>query len=522
MKLLIVDDQYVSAKGLSDGINWNKIGIDNVRIAQNAMEARLCFKDHVPDIVLCDIEMPVETGLDLIRWVRSEGYESRVIFLTCHAEFQYAKEAIALNVDDYIVQPAPYENIQRVVEKVIKLIKQKNEKQQYVNMGELYDKQKRNIRSSILLNYINGGIDDHAFNAFPGLWNEGDMCCLILIQVVGLKNPQEEPWDVSLLLSAITNYVEEIFEPGNYMHVTAAIQADTFCVALKGLTPTSLNEENIMLHLQYLHDAFELYMPQEIACYASDPCSPRELHSAWQKLLSHRDANVAHNSGVFSANNKVSKFDKHVNTVQHAANWKTLIQDSNFVAAEALITKILDDMIAEDKMTADSLLSFYQSFMQFVYENTDAKQIFSSPEAIELYRNGMKTVPDMKLLIHYVLEHYKRDETLQNAKGHKEIVQYVKNYIQNNMETCARVEDLARVVYLSADHLNKIFKKETGLTLKAYLLQEKMKEAKTLLKNTNLPVSYIAAKLGYTNFSHFSFTYKKEMGLTPLEERENV
>jgi two-component system response regulator YesN len=74
-------------------------------------------------------------------------------------------------------------------------------------------------------------------------------------------------------------------------------------------------------------------------------------------------------------------------------------------------------------------------------------------------------------------------------------------------------------VHLNADYLTRIFKKETGSTVKEYITSEKMKEAKRLLRTTQLPVSFIAAKLGYCNFSHFSYTFKKVMGYTPQEER---
>lgn len=57
------------------------------------------------------------------------------------------------------------------------------------------------------------------------------------------------------------------------------------------------------------------------------------------------------------------------------------------------------------------------------------------------------------------------------------------------------------------------------MTLKEYIIEQKIRAAQSLLKTTSLPVSFVAAKVGYSNFSHFSKAYKKVMGHTPQEER---
>ena len=111
MKLLIVDDQPGVLEGLVNGINWEKEGILQVVTAQNAEQARKEFEKGAPDIMLCDIEMPVENGLQLFCWVKDQQYETCCIFLTSHAEFDYAKEAIHLGAFVYILQPAPYQEV---------------------------------------------------------------------------------------------------------------------------------------------------------------------------------------------------------------------------------------------------------------------------------------------------------------------------------------------------------------------------------------------------------------------------
>ena len=90
-----------------------------VLVALNALEARAILQKNAVDVMLCDIEMPMENGLSLIRWVREQKMPVRCILLTAHPDFQYAREAIPLDVTDYIVQPAPYSEVLRVVRKAV-------------------------------------------------------------------------------------------------------------------------------------------------------------------------------------------------------------------------------------------------------------------------------------------------------------------------------------------------------------------------------------------------------------------
>ena len=70
--------------------------------------------------------------------------------------------------------------------------------------------------------------------------------------------------------------------------------------------------------------------------------------------------------------------------------------------------------------------------------------------------------------------------------------------------------------------MTRLFKKEMGISIKAYVIQQKLLEARRLLRTTNLTVSSVAVQLGYNNFSHFSAQYKREFGITPAEEQREA
>lgn len=119
MTVLLVDDQISILSGLISGLDWNNLGITSIKTADNAAQAKEILRQEPVDIMLCDIEMPGENGLSLLRWARNRGMDFICVFLTSHADFLYAKEAIQLNCFDYILQPARYDEIQATVSKAI-------------------------------------------------------------------------------------------------------------------------------------------------------------------------------------------------------------------------------------------------------------------------------------------------------------------------------------------------------------------------------------------------------------------
>ena len=192
--------------------------------------------------------------------------------------------------------------------------------------------------------------------------------------------------------------------------------------------------------------------------------------------------------------------------------WQKLLQTGCAQAMEQEACQLLDKLTVNNQLNSQTLRYFYQDFMQMLFSFPEKKRqgdMFREPEALELYRNGMKTVPDMKALVHYVASAWD-SETEENSQSTVEIIMA---YIAEHLENELRREELAEAVHLNPDYMARLFKKETGMNLKDYIIQQ------SLLCTTNLPISLIAAKVGYTNFGHFSTSYKKFYHKTPQEER---
>ena len=343
LKLLIVDDQKTVVDGLLNRIDWKSVDIDLALGANSAAEARRLLAEHRIDVMLCDIEMPVENGLSLVGWMREQGMETKCIFLTAHAEFSYAQKSVGLGAFDYVVQPAPYTQIKEAVARAVDSLRGQENRRliqvESVNVATVERKEEKE------------------------LWS--DDCDLLESAERTLKKMREDG-------ASNSECVEEL-----YQRLIDAIQRKT------------------------------------------------------------GDADVF---------------------------WQETLVDS---------------------------------------------------ESYDIYRGAKQSIEATMKLVRLCAGRLNHQELRQE----RDVVEEVIRYINENLDQEIHRQDLADHVYLNPDYLNRLFKKQTGKTLKEFVIEHKMDEARKMLQVTRLPVSLIAAKVGYDNFSHFSYAYKKVTGCSPLESR---
>lgn len=118
-KLLVIDDEEYALEGIMRAIDWTSLGITDVYGADCAQDAKVIMKHHMPELIICDIEMAEESGIDFLRWLHDSGYKCRLLFLTAHARFDYAKEALSLGAFDYFLKPVAHSVLKEGVERAL-------------------------------------------------------------------------------------------------------------------------------------------------------------------------------------------------------------------------------------------------------------------------------------------------------------------------------------------------------------------------------------------------------------------
>lgn len=514
MKLLIVDDQLATLTGLKTGIDWQSIGFNEVDTAQNAMEARISFARSVPDVMLCDIEMPVETGIDLSTWVRDQGYQTKILFLTCHSDFTYAQEAIRLGVSDYIVQPAPYHRIREKVEKALATIAEESSRKAMADLGRSYSNNEAEIASSMWRGYIMHTIQEDALQGLPDFPAADRPVYLVLLQYVQ-QTEKIKDWTEHSLVLVMHNAIRDIFDKKKYNRVAALMEPKTFALAVQAKTGELGREELVQL-LHYLENMYDMYMPCSIAYYIAGEGEFSALHDKWQYLISLRNANVTGQKGLF-VEQSVSADNEYK---EQFYRWNMILQNSGGAAMEEDAVRLLRSYAAEGHLNQSVLISIYRDItrlMLTIGHSVDIQAVMKEGKNERLYTDAMHSQSAMEELIHLIASVYDSESKTEDSKS---IVSTIKDYIDEHLGDNIRKEDLTELLHLNEDYLTRIFKKETGKSIKSYIIEQKMLAARELLQTTSLSVSSVAIQMGYSNFSHFAASYKKEFGITPAEEKK--
>ena len=96
-----------------------------------------------------------------------------------------------------------------------------------------------------------------------------------------------------------------------------------------------------------------------------------------------------------------------------------------------------------------------------------------------------------------------------------EIISYIKNDYKN-----VTLDELSETFHLSKPYLSKYIKEKAGMTFQEAVRKERMKKARTLLRETGYTVETVAAEVGYENVEHFNRLFKKSYGMTPMQYRK--
>lgn len=138
MKLLIVDDEPIAIAGIQKGVDLRKLGFREVFTAGSYTEAVEILSNEQIDLAVCDIEMPDQSGIELMGWITEHSPGTETIVLSCHDEFTYAQQAIRLHCLEYVLKPVRYEVLYEVLERAVRTISEKRQQTLMTEYGQRY------------------------------------------------------------------------------------------------------------------------------------------------------------------------------------------------------------------------------------------------------------------------------------------------------------------------------------------------------------------------------------------------
>ena len=129
-KILIVDDEKMIREGIRAVIQWEKLEIGTVLLASSGREALEIIKREKPDILLTDICMAEITGLEMIEQAMAYHSSMRMLVLTGYDSFEYARKALQLKVQDFLLKPIDEEVLEDSIRKQVEYLKEKEKERQ--------------------------------------------------------------------------------------------------------------------------------------------------------------------------------------------------------------------------------------------------------------------------------------------------------------------------------------------------------------------------------------------------------
>ena len=285
MNLLIIDDEPLTVKSLKENMPWKELGIDEVYTAVETRFARQLITALPIHIILCDIEMPGESGIEFLRWLKeSTTCDAITILLTCHDEFSYAREGISLNVMEYLLKPIAYDELGQYIRKAIRQYQEQRRQQQQIRDGQLWGQHKNMLARGFWQDYFSSNLyrEEDAELSISGL-TEQSFVLLLIFQISDTANALSSR-NISLLLET---QLKEIFTPFRMEGVLISPQKDLlYYVAYSSEDVSETVLQEVYPAIKNLLFSMQINQNHLIGCMETFS-SIKDLHRKESLLLSY-------------------------------------------------------------------------------------------------------------------------------------------------------------------------------------------------------------------------------------------
>lgn len=511
-RLLIVDDEEIIANGIRTSVDWPKLGIVRVEVAYNSRQAKEVFEKQAIDVMICDIEMPQGSGLELYEWVREKSPRTECIFLTCHADFTYAKKALQLGSFEYLLKPVPSDELYRVMEDVLGKIRQDRESATIVAERFWQDLLQQAIpsREDAIMEAIRSG--QIPYNA--------EMRFLPVLVGIQYWEKEFSARDAKILEYALRNALKELVlqqdDPAQLVRIDSNM-------LLAILSPDGANEayhNEIEGRCKTFVEACNRYFYCHPFCLIGQPVEAVRMREMVERLIALKKSQVNTADHVIRID-EVTENDAPF-PMPPLALWSELINLGDKTKLLTESRQFLESLQNIQGLSAKGMQQFYLNFLQMVLHTLQQKglradEIFSLHLTPERISSATASVKQLRDWVTDVLE--KAMASIADIDSNESVVGKIKRYITAHIDQELSRQYIADYIGLNPDYVVRLFKKETGISISDYILQQRVHYAKELLDKTDSPISSVALSVGYTNFSYFSTTFKKEVGMTPHEYR---
>lgn len=535
-ELLLVDDEAHVVDRFATTIDWGTLRIEQVHKAYSGYEALEVLKQFSVDIVITDIKMPGMSGIQLIAEIRRLWPRTKCILLSGYSDFEYAKQAILHQTEDYLLKPVKEEDLKATVKRVLARLEQ--EWEEVFSSQRMAYTLKENLpllRANLLNELLQGkkssrqalrekmarfGLGDQAWRTFA----------LMVVRLDEYRLDRErEDEDLSWKEYAISNMVEELFG-GRYASWHAKDSHD-YLVFL--LTPTAEDAEDDPVWFERtaadLQSAVDAYLKGKISILLSHRGEfPEEVPSYYSRSIASFRKRIGGESEFFARLEDDGLSPQPLRSPSHLHDPPTLLQlleAGRWEKAEEKLSLIFGAMEEGSSATQEQLLEVYfTTASAYAYIAHKSGKAFAEWMGDNLYRIAegipFRTLNQLREWSFRTLRALKESSDREFSDSRSTLIATIQSYIEENVTRDISLQSIAEKVALHPVYVSKVYKLETGENVSDYVQRVKMKHAEYRLRHGTEKIYEIADRLGYQRPHSFIYAFKKTFGMTPQEYRD--
>ena len=511
MTVMIVDDEPLAIEYLRDMIDWQQNGYRIVAEASDTVSAVELFRRHHPDIVLSDIRIPGIDGLDFCREIMKTSPLVKIILVTAYSEFAYAKKAMGLGIDHYLLK---HEITQARLLAELGAVRHEIHRE----VDEI-----RILARSVIVDRISGRENDGRIigSRRKILEKLGATFVLILLR-------EDRPYHPLVNTSSV---------PGESKRAELSLSPSAVPEGFRYIDCLTAEDEiqvHLVTHEDRLDDtAVKAQLEVPIRTHALEQngrdCSAVILTESLglEELTEHyrKAVRVFEGFALMGSRNLVFLCD----VGEHP------VTQEEIAARDADLIRVTESLDAFEFPEAISgIRSAFSRFNHPEKQPGALKETIRNLAAIiDSWALRNRLIPldrDLSLechsledLVGYFINAVEdlslglnTDEPVYSQKICKAIL-----YLNKNYPRSFSVSDVAEDLGISESNLRKSFRQETGKSVLDFLTDIRIKVAKRLLVRTSLKIYQIAEMTGYSSSSYFGRVFVKETEMHPLEYRVN-
>ncbi|WP_026287276.1 response regulator [Gracilibacillus lacisalsi] len=160
-KVLIADDEFIIRDGIMSSVNWGDFNMEVVAEAEDGEEAVDLAIRHEIDVLLIDLNMPIMNGITAMKKIKNQLHDCRMVVISGYDDFQYAQEAIRLQVEDYLLKPVNPNQLAGILGEVKQQLDQQRQEENYLQQASTQVKKNhKQLRNRFFLEWMSENLGE--------------------------------------------------------------------------------------------------------------------------------------------------------------------------------------------------------------------------------------------------------------------------------------------------------------------------------------------------------------------------